>query len=176
MLTGTYFRRLATSGSLPAGTTFKIYLKNTTITDFGSGSPDWATEISTATLVYDSDPATAVGSTSGFKQFSHSTNFTYTAGSNLAVYLEYTQTTAPSASITWDYEYGTTCISTSNNNTTKYINTTSTFPATLTSSNYRRPIIGFDVTYPPAVAAPACTTISAPTASATNVSVTPTFT
>jgi len=176
ILTGTYFRRLATSGSLPAGTTFKIYLKNTTITDFGSSSPDWATEISTATLVYDSDPATAVGSTSGFKQFSHSTNFTYTAGSNLAVYLEYTQTTAPSSSITWDYEYGTTCISTSNNNTTKYLNTTGTFGATLTSSNYRRPVIGFDVTYPPAVAAPACTTISAPAANATNVSVTPTFT
>ena len=176
ILTGTYFRRLATSGSLPAGTTFKIYLKNTAINDFGSSAPDWATEISTATLVYDSDPAAAVGSTSGFKQFSHSANFTYNAGSNLAVYLEYTQSTAPSASITWDYEYGTTCISTSNNNTTKYLNTTSTFGATLTSSNYRRPVIGFDVTYPPAVAAPACTTISAPSANATNVSVTPTFT
>lgn len=175
-LTGTYFRRLATSGSLPSGTTFKIYLKNTTITDFGSGSPDWATEISTATLVYDSDPATAVGSTSGFKQFSHSANFAYTAGSNLAVYLEYTQTTAPSSSITWDYEYGTTCISTTNSNTTKYLNTTGAFTATLTSSNYRRPVIGFDVTYPPAVAAPPCTTISAPTANATGVSVTPTFT
>lgn len=175
-LTGTYFRRLATSGSLPAGTTFKIYLKNTTITDFGSSAPDWATEISTATLVYDSDPAAAVGFTSGFKQFAHSANFTYNAGSNLAVYLEYTQTTAPSTSITWDYEYGTTCISTSNNNTTKYLNTTGTFGATLTSSNYRRPVIGFDVTYPPAVAAPACTTISAPSANAINVSVTPTFT
>lgn len=175
-ITGTYFRRLATSGSLPSGTTFKIYLKNTSATDFGSGSPDWATEISTATLVYDSDPATAVGSTAGFKQFSHSVNFAYTTGSNLAVYLEYTQTTAPSSSITWDYEYGTTCISTTNSNTTKYLNTTGAFTATLTSSNYRRPVIGFDVTYPAAVTAPPCTTIASPTANATGVSVTPTFT
>ncbi len=175
-ITGTYFRRIATSGSLPAGTNFKIYLKLTTATDFGSASPDWATEISTATLVYDSDPAAAVGSAAGFKQFAHTTNFSYTSGSNLAVYLEYTQTTAPSSSITWDYEYGTTCISTTNNNTTKYLNTSSAFTATLASSNYRRPVIGFDVTFPPAVAAPACTTISAPAANATGVSVTPTFT
>ncbi|WP_449398874.1 hypothetical protein [Chryseobacterium wanjuense] len=37
-ITSTYFRRATTSGSLNAGTTFKIYLKNTTATDFGSGS------------------------------------------------------------------------------------------------------------------------------------------
>ncbi|WP_294243258.1 T9SS type A sorting domain-containing protein [uncultured Chryseobacterium sp.] len=175
-ITSTYFRRIASSGSLPAGTTFKIYLKLTSATDFGSTSPDWATEISTATLVYDSDPATAVGSTAGFKQFLQSSGFTYTSGNNLAVYLEYTQTTAPSSSITWDYEYGTTCISTGNNNTTKYLNTTSAFTSTLTSSNYRRPVIGFDVTFPAPVSAPACTTVSSPAANATGVSVTPTFT
>ncbi|MET3538237.1 fibronectin type III domain-containing protein [Chryseobacterium limigenitum] len=176
IITGTYFKRLASSGTLPAGTTFKIYLKNTAAADFGSGSPDWATEVSTATLVYDSDPATATGSTPGYKQYVHSTNFPYTGGSNLAIYVEYVQTTAPTTAITWDYEYGTTCISSTNSNTTKYITTTSAFPATLTSTNYRRPVIAFDVTFPPAVSAPACTTMSAPANNATAVSVTPTFT
>ncbi|CAD7812705.1 hypothetical protein CHRY9390_02551 [Chryseobacterium aquaeductus] len=175
-ITGTYFRRLATTGSLPAGTNFKIYLKQTALTDFGSSALDWATETASATLVYDSDPGTAVGSSAGFKQFVHTSNFVYTTGTSLAVFVEYSQTTAPTTSVTWDYEYGTTCISTTNNNTTKYNNTTGALSATLSTSNYRRPVIAFDVTYPPAVSAPACTTMSAPAANATNVSVTPTFT
>lgn len=175
-ITGTYFRRLAATGSLPAGANFKIYLKQTALTDFGSSALDWTTETASATLVYDSDPATAVGSSAGFKQFVHTSNFVYTTGTSLAVFVEYSQTTAPTTSVTWDYEYGTTCISTTNNNTTKYNNTTGALSATLSTSNYRRPVIAFDVTYPPAVSAPACTTMSAPAANATNVSVTPTFT
>ncbi|MBK1895725.1 T9SS type A sorting domain-containing protein [Chryseobacterium paridis] len=175
-ITSTYFRRLSSSGTLNNTANFKIYLKNTTMSDFGSGSPDWATEIGTATLVYDSNPDTAVGSTAGFKQFLHTANFVYTAGSNLAVYLEYTQTTAQASTIGWDYEYGTTCINTGNSNTTKYLNTTGAFGATLTSSNYRRPVIGFDANVPPPTTVPACTTISAPTNAATGVSVTPTIT
>lgn len=176
-ITSTYFRRIATSGSLPAGTTFKIYLKNTAALDFGSGSPDWATEISTATLVYNSDPAVAVGSTAGYKQFAHTAGFVYTGGSNLAVYVEYVQTTPPTTAITWDYEYGSPCVTpTTGTNTTKYVLTTGAFGPTLTSSNGRRPVVGFDVTMPPATAAPACTTVSAPANAATNVSLTPTIT
>jgi trimeric autotransporter adhesin len=175
-ITSTYFRRATASGTLNAGTTFKIYLKNTSATDFGSGSPDWATETGSATLVYDSNPETAVGSTSGYKQFQHSTNFVYTSGSNLAVYTEYVQTTAQATSIFWQYEYSSPCVNSSNNNTTKYLGTTAAFGATLTSSNYRRPVIAFDATVPPPTTPPACTTVSAPANAATGVSVTPTIT
>jgi len=175
-ITSTYFKRLTASGTLNATTTFKIYLKNTSAIDFGSGSPDWATETVTATLVYDSNPDAAVGNSAGFKQFQHAANFVYTAGSNLAVYLEYVQTAAQAASIAWDYEYGSSCINTSNSNTTKYLNTSGAFGATLTSSNYRRPVIAFDATVPPPTTAPSCTTVSAPANNATAVSVTPTFT
>lgn len=174
-ITSTYFKRLTSSGSLNATTTFKIYLKNTSATDFGAAAIDWATQISDATLVYDSNPATAVGSTAGYKQFLHSTNFVYTAGSNLAIYMEYTQTTGQSSTIAWDYEYGSGCINTANDNTTKYVNTTSAFGATLTNSNYRRPIIGFDATVPPATTPPLCTTVSTPANAATGISVTPTI-
>jgi len=175
-ITSTYFKRATASGSLSADTTFKIYLKNTSATDFGSSAPDWATEIGSATLVYDSNPQTAVGSTAGFKQFQHATNFVYTAGSNLAVYTEYVQTTAQASSIFWQYEYSGPCINTSNSNTTKYLGTTGAFGATLTSSNYRRPVIGFDATVPPPTTPPVCTTISAPANAATGVSLTPTIT
>jgi trimeric autotransporter adhesin len=175
-ITSTYFKRLSSSGTLNSGTTFKIYLKNTSATDWGSPSLDWATAITGATLVYDSDPASAIGSTAGFKQFVHATNFVYTAGSNLAVFTEYIQTTAQSATINWEYEYSSPCVNTSNSNTTKYVTTTSAFGATLTSSDYRRPHIAFDATVPPPTTPPSCTTISAPANAATGVSLTPTIT
>src|SRR5690606_20957926 len=77
---------------------------------------------------------------------------------------------------TWDYEYGNTCINTLNSNTTRYQTTTGTFAATLATANYRRPVVAFDVTMPAATAAPACTTLTAPTNAATGVSLTPTIT
>jgi len=174
--TSTFFKRVTTTGALNADTTFKIYLKNVTATDFGSTSPTWSTEIGSATLVYDSNPQAAVGSAEGWKEFAHSTNFVYTSGSNLAVYLEYVQTTAQAASISWNYEYTSPCVNTSNSNTTKYSNTTSAFGATLGSSDYRRPLIGFNVTMPPATVVPACSTLTAPANAATGVSITPTLT
>ncbi|MEI8205192.1 MAG: BNR-repeat neuraminidase N-terminal domain-containing protein, partial [Bacteroidota bacterium] len=144
-LSSIWFNRIAATGSLTGTTNFKIYLKNTTLADFGSGNLTWATEISGATNVFDADPTANVGSTAGMKQFPFSTNFTYTSGNNLAVYLEYTQTIAQSAAITWDYEYGSPCINTANSNTTKYWNGATPLSATTTSSNYRRPIIAFSL-------------------------------
>jgi hypothetical protein len=142
-LTSIWFNRLAASGSMTGTTNFKIYLKNTSLTDFGSGNLTWATEISTATNVFDESPTTYVGSTAGMKQFPFTTNFAYNGSYNLAVYLEYTQTTAQSAAINWDYEYGSPCVNTSNSNTTKYVNGATPLSATTTSTNYRRPIIAF---------------------------------
>jgi hypothetical protein len=172
-ITSTYLKRYTASGTLNADANFKIYLMNTTATDFGSGALDWATAITGATLVYDSNPQTAVGNSAGFKQFVHSVNFPYTSGSNLAVFTEYSQTTAQAATINWEYEYSSPCVNTSNSNTTKYVTTTSAFGATLTSSDYRRPHIAFDV---PPTSAPSCTTLTFPTAGAINVPYSPTLT
>ncbi|WP_338378477.1 fibronectin type III domain-containing protein [uncultured Flavobacterium sp.] len=142
-LTTMYFNRTTATGSMAGTPNFKIYLKEVTVTDFGSGAIDWATQVSGATLVYDSNPATAVGTDAGWKMFTLSTNFLY-SGQNLAVFYEYINTTA-SASISWNYEFTTPCANTSNNNTTKYSNnTTGTLATSLGSSNYRRPMIGFD--------------------------------
>jgi len=143
-LNAVYFKRMAATGSMAGTPNFKVYLKETSAVDFGAAALDWATEIAGATLVYDSNPSAAVGSSAGWKSFTFSTNFTYSGTQNLAVYMEYVNTTASTA-IGWDYEYGSPCISTTNNNTTKYINNTTGTPGTsLTSSNYRRPQIGFD--------------------------------
>lgn len=175
-ITSTYLKRYTASGTLNAGATLKIYMKNTSATDFGSAALDWATEIATATLVYDANPDAAIGSTAGFKQFLHSTGFVYTSGNNLAVYTEYVQTTAQTATINWEYEYSSPCVNTGNSNTTKYATTTGVLPATLSSSDYRRPHIAFDATIPPPTSVPACTTVTFPTAGATNVGYAPTVT
>ncbi|MCW3161186.1 T9SS type A sorting domain-containing protein [Chryseobacterium oryctis] len=172
-ITATYLKRYTASGTLNADANFKIYLMNTTATDFGSGALDWATAIAGATLVYDANPQAAVGNSAGFKQFVHSVNFPYTAGSNLAVFTEYTQTTAQTSTINWEYEYSSPCISTGNSNTTKYVTTTSAFGATLTSSDYRRPHIAFDV---PPTLVPTCTTLTFPAAGATNTPYSPVLT
>lgn len=172
-ITATYLKRYTASGTLNADANFKIYLLNTSATDFGAGALDWATAITGATLVYDSNPQSAVGNSAGFKQFVHSVNFPYTSGSNLAVFTEYTQTTAQAATINWEYEYSSPCVNTSNSNTTKYVTTTSAFGATLTSSDYRRPHIAFDV---PPTSAPGCTTLTYPAAGATNTPYSPILT
>lgn len=174
-ITSTFFKRVSTTGSMtPGNQTFSIYLQNTTATDFGSATLVWATAIANATQVYSGDPATAVGSSAGMKEFVHTTNFLYTSGSNLAVFVEYSQTAGQTSIITWDYEYGSPCIDTSNSNTTKYTNTTGTL-GDLTNSNYRRPVTGFNVTLPPPTSPPACTTVTSPANAATAQSVTPTI-
>lgn len=144
-LTGSYFKRSSATGILSGTPNFKIYLKEVTITDFGATALDWATAITDATLVYDSNPTTSVGTDAGWKGFTFSTNFVYSGTQNLSVFLEYSNTTALASAITWEYEYSSPCISTTNSNTTKYINNTTGTPgASLSSVNYRRPHIGFD--------------------------------
>jgi len=143
-LTSMYFKRTTGTGAMAGTANFKIYLKETTATDWGAGGLDWATATTGATLVYDSNPASSVGSSAGWKNFTFSTNFTYSGAQNLAVFFEYKNETASSA-ISYSYEYTAPCISTSNSNTTKYSNaTTGVLPTSLASNDYRRAIIGFD--------------------------------
>lgn len=173
-LTSLYFHRFTTTGTMAGTPNYKIYLKEVSASDWGSGSPDWATETASATLVYDSDPAAIVGSAGGWKNFPFMTNFTYSGTQNLAVLTEYTNATASSA-ITWTYEYTAPCINTGNSNTTKYSNNTTGAPAaTLGSSNYRRPYIAFDILLAPCATPAAQPTALnlAPSSSAVNISFT----
>ena len=143
-LTSLYFKRLEATGSISPGGNFKIYLKETTNTDFGAAPITWATEITGATLVYDSDPSAPAGANAGWKGFPFLTNFIYSGTQNLAVYLEYLNPAA-SSGITWIYDYTLPCVNTANSNTTKYSNNqTGVQTPNLGSTNYRRPYIGFD--------------------------------
>lgn len=133
-----FFHRGTVSGVLGGSPNFKIYLKEVS-------NLDWATANAGATLVYNNDPAPIIGSSDGWKSFPLSTPFTYSGTQNLAVFMEYQNLAAGTTAITWSVENSAPCVNTTNNNTTKYLNNnTGTYPATLTNTNYRRPLIGFD--------------------------------
>jgi hypothetical protein len=167
LLTNMYFKRITASGVMAGTPNFKIYLKEVSNADWGATSLDWATAITGATLVYNSDPAAIIGNAAGWKSFPLSGSFTYSGTQNLAVFTEYQNTTA-SSSITWSYEYSNTCITTTNSNTTKYSNnTTGTYPATLGSTNFRRPLIGFD--FPVSCPAPSALTATGATVNSVNL-------
>lgn len=145
-LTAAYFDRGSAGATMSGTPSFKIYLKEVTESDWGSESLDWATATQDAVLVYDSNPIAAVGNSAGWKEFAFSTNFEYSGTKNLAVLMEYTNSQA-SSTVSWSYEFDGPCISSSNSNTSKYSNnTTGVLPTSLGTSNYRRPVIGFDFT------------------------------
>jgi hypothetical protein len=136
------FNRTGTN-ALVGTVNFKIYLKNTTMNTFGAGTILWDTTIAGATLVYDSDPTTAVGNSAGFKEFIFNiSNFTYNTanGANLAVFVEYTQTTAQTATINWLYD-SNAGVPQYVTNQTKYIGSTGTPSNSLTTSELRHPQI-----------------------------------
>ncbi|MBS4040701.1 MAG: fibronectin type III domain-containing protein, partial [Flavobacteriales bacterium] len=143
-LNAIYFKRLGAAGAMTGTPNFKVYLKQTSLTTFGTGAQDWATLISGATLVYDTNPSAAIGTTLGWKQFQFSNNFLYTGTSNLMVIMEYVNT-GNTLTIGWEYEYSSPCVNTGDSNTTKYTNNTTGTPgASLASQDYRRPWIAFD--------------------------------
>jgi Ig-like domain CHU_C associated/Secretion system C-terminal sorting domain len=152
LLTNIYFNRITASGTMAGTPNFKIYLKEVSNTDWGSAALTW--DVTGATLVYDDNPATIVGSTAGWKNFPLTSSFVYSGSQNLAVFFQYSNATTSTA-ITWVYEYTSPCVVTTNSNTTKYSNvTTGVLPTSLGSSDYRRPYIGFDYTSPVACTAP----------------------
>lgn len=143
-ITSVYFKRYGGTSALTGTLNFKIYLKEVSQNDFGSGALDWATAITGATLVYDGDPTVTVGNTTGWKQFISTTPFSYSGTQNLAVFVEFSNTGGVNNGSGWEYNYTAPCIDTSNNNTTKYVNSVGSLGASLSSSNYRRVLIGFD--------------------------------
>jgi PKD repeat protein len=165
ILNGLDFKRAGANVAALAGTTtLKIYVANTTDTTFGTRSPLWADLISTATLVYDGDPAAIVGTSIGWKTFPFSTNVTYTGGM-LMVLAEYTQTTAQATGLYWVYDNaGPVGTNGRNNyfaNTSKYTNTTTTLPDALSTSQTRKPQMQLKFNLPACSGTPSAGTVSA---------------
>jgi len=152
------FLKKFTSTDLGGTPNLKIYLKETANADFGTGIIDWTTQTTGATLLYDSSPVTATAGASGWKEFSFSSNFSYSGTSNLMLLMEYVNT-GNTTGATWQYEYTSPCVVTTNSYTTRYINTTTgVLGSSLTGNDFRRPVIGFN--YVVACPAPSVPVIS----------------
>jgi hypothetical protein len=118
--------------ALPPGNNYKIYLMNTSLNDWGTAGLTW--DVSGATLVFDGDPSSIVGTTAGYKQFPLLSAFQYTGG-NIAILSEYSQVNGPAASIQWVYQTTTTQPAYVANQMKYLANSSSTMPASLTTSS-----------------------------------------
>jgi hypothetical protein len=155
-LTNLYFHTGTGHGTGMIGSpNFKIYLKEVSQLNWGTSALNWADQIASATLVFDGNPATIIGTGGGWKNFPLISSFSYSGNNNLAILFEYSNPVASNA-ISWSYEYTSPCVSGSTTTTeTKYTNvTTGVLPATLSTNNSRRPYVAFDYVLPPCTTPP----------------------
>ncbi|MFN4915349.1 MAG: T9SS type A sorting domain-containing protein [Sphingomonadales bacterium] len=100
----------SSGAAIGTGTQFKIWLKNTTRSDFGAGKISFSAETSSATLVYNAVPAFDLGSNDGFYRFPFLLQkfmFDSTKGTNLVVLVEYTQSVVQPGLVNWYFEGAT---------------------------------------------------------------------
>jgi Secretion system C-terminal sorting domain len=131
------------AGILPENSSFKLYVKNTPLTTFAT-PVTWQDTANTMVNVFDGDPASIVGSTSGWVTFTLPVPLVYN-GSNLMILLEYWQPAAATPSVVWSYDNS----SVSPQVTADYFDATQNrynapvtalpFPNTTTGSNIRHP-------------------------------------
>jgi hypothetical protein len=113
--------------SLRGSCNFKIYLKTTHNSDFGSGSINWLAETRDGmTLVYDGSPNVLIlpNREYGVFQFNEVTSFrfdTSDAAINLQVLIEFTQEDPQTLRHTWYCENGFTVPEFTSSNETKYV-------------------------------------------------------
>ncbi len=159
----------------------KIYLADTSAATFGVAALSWSAAIAGAVLVYDGSPASILKNTENWKVFNIA-NFTYSGG-NLAVYCEYSQTSAQITPRYFLYDNNSaTSVPQYVTDQVKYISATGAFTNSLTTSNLRHPQVRLDLLYPNNVGVAAITSPAAGyglsatqtvTATITNVSAVP---
>ena len=116
------------SDTLAGTANFRIYLKNSSRADFGSGSLNWRAEVrdSGMQLVFDDHPKSYIGSTAGLVRFDFSPGNYYVfdttgAAIHLQVLVEYTQQTNQFNPIAWYNESSFTVTGFVSNNESKLL-------------------------------------------------------
>ncbi len=133
------FRRSAGSAT-NSNCNLKIWIGNTALSDFGSGSISWSTQIAGSQLVYNQNPAD-IGTAEGYHTIPFSSPYFYDSikGENLLLFVEYTQTTTQPGNVFFYFETGTTLAGLGQNQT-KYLRDT-VLNDTLTLGNDYHPSI-----------------------------------
>ena len=100
-----FFRSLGSA--LNSNCNLTIWLKNTSLSDFGTGRLHFQTETTGATRIYDQNPAADIGTAEAFYQIPCNNSkffFDSTKGENLMMLIEYVQTAAQPGVINWYFE------------------------------------------------------------------------
>lgn len=138
-----FMRSLGTGLSINCNLT--IWLNNTSRSDFGTGRLVFSGETSGAVRVYDQNPAGEIRGSEGFHRIPFNNRkyvFDTTKGSNLVLLVEYRQTSAQPARISWYFENGQTVSGYSANQTKSVIG--ATLQDTLLTSSEFHPTIIFN--------------------------------
>lgn len=126
----------------------KIYMRNSSANDFGTGNINWETGAAGARKVFDGSPQPFLGSAEGFFTIPLDSVFTYSAGSSIEMYIQYTQSTA-GAGILFGYDNDAAVPAYAANSTKYVINNVDTFASATTNlSNTRKPSIRFNFPQP----------------------------
>jgi hypothetical protein len=125
-------------GSLNGTCSMKIYLRNTTLNNYGNRNVVWNTQINlpNTQLKYSKNPILDITNNPGWNRFSFDTPYFYDTlnGKNLEILIEYHQTNTQNANIFWTYENGAT-VSGYTANQTKFVRVNGTAMPDSTNSN-----------------------------------------
>lgn len=132
------------TGSAPnTSTNCKIWLQNTTRTDFGTGKLNFITEANNSTLVFNSSPSNYIGGNEKFYRLPFNLkNFVFdtTQGENLVLLVEYNQTKRQGSALQWYFE-GPATVSSYAQNQVKYGIATLALDSLPSSSSYHPTMI-----------------------------------
>lgn len=120
----------------------KIYFKNTSQSDFGTGKLYWPGEVTGAVSVYDQNPRLEIGTNDGFHKipfYNNTYRYDTTNGKNLEILVEYVQTSTQASSFFWYFEDGSTLNAFATNQTKFYSGVSSN--DSLPNSTDRHPTI-----------------------------------
>lgn len=138
-----YFK--SSNSSFRGTPNFKIFMNNSSAADFGPGNihwPDRTTRFGTQ-KVFDANPSSIAGSTTGWKRFEFTQPYVYdtTRGHNLEILTEFIQDSAQNAVISWVYENDFTVPEFVSNDETKFAFNAGTPRDSTVSTNLRKPYI-----------------------------------
>jgi hypothetical protein len=132
------------SSFAPNSSTFcKIWIQNTSRSDFGPGKLYFPTETKNSTLVFSNTPASYIGSLEKFYRIPFSTNkYVYDSlkGENIAMFVEYSQIKKQSSTLQWYFE-GSLTVANYGANQLKYGISTTGLDSLPSSGSYHPTII-----------------------------------
>ena len=137
------FFHVASTSAPNSSTHCKIWIQNTSRSDFGAGKIHFPTETKNSTLVFSNTPASYIGVLEKFYKIPFTTSrYVYDSlnGENLAIFVEYRQVKKQTANLQWYFE-GPTTVTSYAANQVKYGFSTTGFDSLPSSASYHPTII-----------------------------------